>query len=312
MALAHSLQCLPMSSCLDPVNAWIIGRKPNGKNNITFSRDVALQHPSQLLTLPCGRCLACTERQSVQWAVRCVHEAAMFTDNYFVTLTYAPEHLLSPSIDESDFVNFMKLLRKPRNFGPGVRFFHRSEYGSRYGRPHHHVLLFNCPLRDLTYYRTSESGYQLYRSAAIEKIWYRGFVTVGIVDYDCAFYAAAYLNQAIVRGDRPGGLAPEKISMSRRPGLGANYLHQYWRDMYNNGSCLLYRKKYGKTLRYTMPRYYNNYIQSAHPVEYKLLTERRRKYAIERNELQVDRYNVGSSLRSKLEYKYKRRSYDNE
>ena len=47
------------------------------------------------LTLPCGNCIGCRLERSRQWAVRCMHEASLYEDNCFLTLTYSPEFLPS-------------------------------------------------------------------------------------------------------------------------------------------------------------------------------------------------------------------------
>lgn len=65
------------------------------------------------INLPCGQCIGCRIDRSRAWAMRCVHQASMYPDNCFVTLTYAPEYLpYNGSLVHRDFQLFMKRLRK--------------------------------------------------------------------------------------------------------------------------------------------------------------------------------------------------------
>lgn len=65
------------------------------------------------INLPCGQCIGCRIDRSRAWAMRCVHQASLYPDNSFVTLTYAPEYLpYNGSLVHRDFQLFMKRLRK--------------------------------------------------------------------------------------------------------------------------------------------------------------------------------------------------------
>lgn len=64
------------------------------------------------LTLPCGQCIGCKLEHSRQWAMRCIHEAQLHSNNCFITLTYAPENLPPDGgLIKRDFQLFMKRLR---------------------------------------------------------------------------------------------------------------------------------------------------------------------------------------------------------
>ena len=45
------------------------------------------------IQIPCGQCVECRLANSRDWANRCMLEAQYYKDNYFLTLTYDPEHL---------------------------------------------------------------------------------------------------------------------------------------------------------------------------------------------------------------------------
>lgn len=67
-----------------------------------------------LLKLPCGQCIGCRLEKSRQWAVRCLDEAQMHSENCFITLTNTDESVAKygRSLDVGVFQKFMKRLRK--------------------------------------------------------------------------------------------------------------------------------------------------------------------------------------------------------
>lgn len=75
-------------------------------------------HPdSTFIQLPCGQCIGCRLARSREWAIRCTHEAFMFDDKCFITLTYDNEHLPYsesglPTLHREDLTLFLKRLRK--------------------------------------------------------------------------------------------------------------------------------------------------------------------------------------------------------
>ena len=62
-----------------------------GKRSIVFSPSEGFTDFK--LALPCGQCIGCRLERSRQWAMRCMHEASLYKNNCFITLTYAPEKL---------------------------------------------------------------------------------------------------------------------------------------------------------------------------------------------------------------------------
>lgn len=86
------------------------------------------------LFLACGQCIGCRLERSRQWAMRCMHEASLYDENCFVTLTYDDAHLKSTSLEYADFQLFMKRLRK--KFADRlIRFYMCGEYGEAFSRP---------------------------------------------------------------------------------------------------------------------------------------------------------------------------------
>ena len=66
-----------------------------------------------------------------------MHEASLWRDNCFVTLTYGRDQLPAfGSLDHRDFQLFMKRVRKYSE--TPVRFYMSGEYGPQNSRPHYH------------------------------------------------------------------------------------------------------------------------------------------------------------------------------
>jgi len=196
---------------------------------------------------PCGTCIGCRLEYSRQWAIRCVHEAAMHEENTFITLTYNKENLPPDlSIDKSEIQKFIKRLRKklePKK----IRYFGCGEYGDQLGRPHYHLCLFGHQFNDLeivhhaprTYYNgryKKGNNNDLYISRQLEKeIWKKGFCTVGEVTFESAGYVARYCTKKIngsKQREHYKQKEPEFAIMLRRPGIGTSWLQQYMTDVY--------------------------------------------------------------------------------
>jgi len=98
--------------CFHPLDAYqsIHCDPDTGKRSITFNSFRARDHVP--IKLPCGQCVGCRLERSRQWAVRCIHEAQMHSQNCFITLTFSPEALARrknpASVDVRDFQLFMK------------------------------------------------------------------------------------------------------------------------------------------------------------------------------------------------------------
>lgn len=117
--------------CYKPLDAFRGGLLPSGKRAVVFNRKDAVMVSD--FKLPCGQCIGCRLERSRQWAMRCVDEASLYSDNSFVTLTYDNQNLPSDGgLRVVDFQLFMKRLRQDvweRSHRRGVRFFHCGEYG---------------------------------------------------------------------------------------------------------------------------------------------------------------------------------------
>jgi len=234
-------------ACYNPLSAYqAVHADQDGKRAVFFDEAKArraLENYSSI-SLPCGQCVGCRLERSRQWAVRCLHEAAQYSDNVFVTLTYGDEFLPADrSLCLRDFQLFMKRLRK--KYGSGIRFFHCGEYGDRTGRPHFHALLFNFRFPDQYFWRRTRDGNQVWRSDTLELLWPLGLSEIGSVTFESAAYVARYVMKKVtgkaaerhyeVIDPETGEIrarAPEYVTMSRRPGIGAGWCQSFLGEVF--------------------------------------------------------------------------------
>lgn len=218
--------------------------------------------------------------------MRCLKEASLHEQNCFITLTYSPENCPSDmSLSVSEWQKFMKRLRKTT--GQKIRFYHCGEYGSQFGRPHYHALLFGYDFPDKRWFRTTRRGDRLYRSALLESVWTHGYSTIGAVTFNSAAYVARYVMKKITGDvaedhytwvDEDGVIhsrRPEYCTMSRRPGIARDWFEQYKDDVYNGDFILVD----GKKLR--PPKYFDGLYEASFPSDYRALKMARKRRAKE-------------------------------
>lgn len=287
--------------CYSPLKGW----RNEETGGIVFRADAG----DMAMEVACGQCLGCRLDYSRMWAMRCVHEASLYDFNCFVTLTYRSEvectddeyvrglHVPSDwSLHRSHFVKFMKRLR--RNTGVKIRYFMAGEYGRCcqhgldvqlvgcplcvVGRPHYHALLFGYMPSDLVLY-ADDRGTRRYTSDFLTRTWRYGFVDVGEVSFASAAYVARYCLKK-VRGlaakdyywqsDLSGELTwiePEYCTMSRRPGIGAEWFLRYMDDVFPSDEVPVP----GLGVVRPVPRFYQELYGEIDPVGLLEVRERR-------------------------------------
>jgi len=269
-------------ACFHPLKGWASQAKAGGFT--TSRRQAWIDLPR---TVPCGQCSGCRLERSRQWAVRCHHEASLYENNSFITLTYNNDHLPADgSLSVRELQLFMKRLRK--KFGSKIRYYACGEYGDNFGRPHYHACLFNHDFTDKTIWKQSRE-HPLYRSAELEKIWPYGFSSIGEVTFESAAYVARYImkkrlgkNQekhySYVDGD--GEIhqrLPEFTVMSRggrhgtEGGIGSRWLKQFTSDVYPDDFVIINGKKVRP------PRYYDQEFEIANSDLAKKIKRTRKK-----------------------------------
>lgn len=217
--------------------------------------DYTKAESERLLELPCGKCLSCRLNHASQWSTRVTLESKRHEHNHFLTLTYRDEDVPANGVDKLELSKFIKRLREHyerKHNHVGIRFFACGEYGSKYLRPHYHVILFNCPpFGDEKYFFTNKLGQPIYLSETLEKLWRKGQCSIGSVTDQSAGYVARYSLKK-VNSALPKHLAPEFVNCSRRPGIGFDYLDENYHQIYRYDEIILLN---GKTVK--PPKYYD-------------------------------------------------------
>jgi hypothetical protein len=228
----------------------------------------------------------------------------MHQDNSFITLTYDNENVpWDGSLVKEHFQKFMKRLRK--HYAPKkIRYYHCGEYGEENERPHYHACLFGLDFDDRMAY-SATNNVITYTSETLEKIWGKGFCTVGELNYETAAYTARYIMKKMTgtrakehyeRFDPITGeiinLQPEYTTMSLKPGIGRTFYEKYESDFYPRAECPVP----GRGVYNRVPKYYEQIYEKTNPDTLAEIKRKRKKYLL----ANVDEYSA-----ERLETKYK-------
>lgn len=209
--------------CNYPRHGWV---KPSG--GITFTLAEGLGHAR--IQVPCGSCIGCRIDKSVMWASRISHEASLYDNSIFATLTYDEKNLPeNETLVKEHVQEFIKKLRKKIGYKK-IRYYAVGEYGEDNKRPHYHIIIFNFKPADERYLKKSQTGENLYHSESLSTIWGKGWVNYGACTFDSAQYCAKYCctvfknsNEELVKSHY-GLRLPEFALMSKRPGIGKEFI----------------------------------------------------------------------------------------
>lgn len=195
-----------------------------------------------------------------------------------------------------------------------IRYFHCGEYGEQFSRPHHHACIFNFDFEDKELY-SIRNNVPLYRSELLERLWSKeidprnsrcyddeklfeshgkyyaklGYCTVGHVTFESAAYVARYVTKkmygdkakahyAVVdeeTGEIKGYREPEYCSMSRRPGIGRNWIEKFNKDIFTKDAFV----HNGKT--FSSPRYYDTVYERLHLEDFENVKRKRMSHALD-------------------------------
>lgn len=247
----------------------------NGKHDV-IKKSVSFNQNdlsgSNGMLLPCRHCLGCRLDYARDWAIRAVHEASFYSANCFITLTYSPEHLPADrSIHVKEMQDFFKRLIdaiKPIQ----IRRLYCGEYGTLNDRPHYHAIIFGYDFPDKYPFYRSKSGFQVYRSPLLEKVWPYGISSIGSFTYQSAGYVSRYVMKKVYGDDSDShyqGREREFLKMSNKPGIGNDWIEKYWRDVFPHNFLVL---KDGKKAK--VPRFYLKWLKKNEPDVYGEVNER--------------------------------------
>lgn len=262
---------------------WI--RKSEDSANFKLELD-----SNKHILIPCGHCIGCRLDYSRSWADRMMLELEESKKAIFVTLTYDNEHAhwsqfdqfgfpVYATLDKRDCQLFMKRLRK-RFYDKTIRFFLAGEYGPSTLRPHYHAIIFGLGLDDfpdLELHGRNELGQNYYISFDFSCVWSNGFVLLSDVTWRTCAYVARYVTKklngpaSIEYAER--NVIPEFSLMSRKPGIGREYLNKH-------PDCLDFNEIYLSApegaLKIRLPKYYLKQLQLTDVERYdKIMSERK-------------------------------------
>ena len=166
--------------------------------------------------VPCGRCAWCRKKLRDEWVFRLKQEKKMWNYSRFVTLTYDDDHLITHiHIDKStgemkevpqvckEHIQIMN--KQIRKHGIKIKYLVSSEYGPENGRPHYHGIYFSD------------------KPVNFVNEWNRGFVDDEPVSEARMKYVLKYMLKGC---NVPEGSMDNFHLMSRRPGIGSNFVYK--------------------------------------------------------------------------------------
>ena len=211
-----------------------------------------------------------------------MHEAQLYENNSFITLTYSEENLPEHgTLVKEDLQKFWKRLRK--RFGKNIRYYGCGEYGDKSFRPHYHACVFNWRPEDGELFKTTEFG-RLYSSEVLDQIWSHGHTLYGDVTFKSAAYVARYVMKKLT-GDRADeryqridpstgeiiDLVPEFSVSSRRPGIGSKWLELFSGDVYPFDEVIV------NGCPTKPPSYYDRWLEDRYPEQWEVIKRHRQQ-----------------------------------
>lgn len=186
---------------------------------------------------------------------------------------------------------------------PILRYYYSGEYGERYRRPHYHACLFGIDFADKKLLRHTPQEHALYESETLKLLWPHGQHILSDLTWETAAYTARY-TLAKVKGegqkhkkvtqhngktvikrhyeeiDYDTGeiitLEPEYNDMSRKPGIGAEWLQKWENDVYKQDVSYI-RIRGNKT---QPPRYYDKLHKKRNPEHHDHIKKERAKATV--------------------------------
>lgn len=230
-----------------------------------------------------------------------MHEAQLHGLNCFLTLTYGKEHLPENGVLVRPHVTeFIKRLRAKLQYEDRdedrkrlISYFGCGEYGDRGERPHYHILIFGYDFADKRPWKKTKDG-QLYVSTTLEKLWGRGFCTLGPVTYKTAGYCARYALKKI-NGDKAKThyertnpetgeiyMLPKEFGlMSLKRPIGKEWFARFSSDLYPDDFAVTADGGKAK-----VPAYYDKLLKRRNPDQLQQLKDIRKERAHDPKQMQ--------------------------
>lgn len=265
-------------SCSSPVpRYWSATVNPSGRRSLV--RDFNKSTGSGVVVYTaCGACIRCKIDRATDWSIRIMHEASLYDNNCFITLTYSNDKLpTGNSLVKSHYQDFMKRLRewsarRDEKLGrplTRIRFYACGEYGDKFGRPHYHAIIMNFNFDDLVLAPRANSQHRVYSSKTLERLWGHGICEIGSVTRLSAHYVARYCTKKItgekaaehyhyVDAEGRSHLRLQEFQLNS-VGLGGPWLEKFLSDVYTSDFV------YVDGGKLPPPRYYDKVLERLQP-----------------------------------------------
>jgi len=248
----------------------------------------------------------CKLRRTSDWTTRATHEASLYDDNCFLTLTFSDDGLALRELqqgthpydlDVRDWQKFAKRLRKEmhRQARTKFRFFMVGEYGDQELRPHYHALIFGEAFRGDGEQWKDENGHPAWISKTVEKCWPYGFHEIKDATPETIGYVCKYVTKKLYgkrreqqceRIDSTSGecvtVKAEFATMSRggrtkKGGIGKGWWDQWKNDAFPDDFVVV------KGEKKPVPRYYTKLLEKENKELHQVVTEERAKKALKQS-----------------------------
>lgn len=263
---------------------------------------------------PCRKCLSCRLDKSREWSIRGSHELKMHNNvGAFLTLTYNNESLAHhcmtlrsdsrsdcytpggsesescfvPTLVREHIVRFNKTLRQHlfRKFGKKVKILYCGEYGSRFRRPHWHLIVFGEDFSfDRKVLKRTSNNDLLFTSDLLDEIWPYGFHFIGTVTPNSIGYVARYTLDKL--DSSPNSHVYDDIASEIwQPGLGfgKSWIAKYWQDVYPGDRVVW---TWGnKVMQTSPPAYYDRWMKEHQPEVFNEVLRKRKIFVSEKEAL---------------------------
>lgn len=215
------------------------------------------------IIVPCGKCSECLKERRRVWLFRLVQESYYSVSTFFTTLSF-DDNKCAPRLLKSDLQLLFKRLRKS---GYVFSYYAIGEFGSKFGRPHYHVLFFLKDDCDLVSFHSE-----------LQSQWKYGFVDATRANIKRLNYITHYH----IRPKTNDKYSDQKGFQLFSKGLGCQYMTDEVIENIRKSASNIVEDFEGRTC--SLPRYYRKKfdIPSKDEMQYKshqwnFLTEYARK-----------------------------------
>lgn len=220
-------------------------------NPVRLQTAKSRRNDAKFVNVPCGKCPECVKAKQNAWLFRFNQQLLVSPLALFVTLTYNDESLPYANLwynedGTADLHNMTLRKRDVQLFFKNLRYEYSKlskkrikymlvgEYGSKFGRPHYHAIIFNLDYPHL-----------------IDSEWIHGFVYRPVLDTSRG--GMSYVLKYISKNRNVNNYGIPEFSLTSK-GLGENYITAESLKWHTSNVENTYVRSDGFKL--TMPRYY--------------------------------------------------------